>query len=333
MKSRYENLLTMFKTVITVCNEYSGTIAAVPAINSDYTAFKVKVNELEQAIQHQILDISGIAEDKKNLILETINKTLIFAGALHAWADTQNDQQLKREVNYSKSDLLRLRDDLMIEACNVVYERANVHIAELAAYGLDAASLADLQSSINNCSAKNTAPVTAREHRKWYTARVKQLIREANGLLKQRLDKSIRLFSVTEPEVHDMYYNSRVIIDLHGKTGNLPHFEPSGVIIGAVLDAETGDPLEGAEIKLVESALILESDEDGEYFFEKVPIGEHTLRVIKEGYLPYNESGMAVANDDEITKDILLVKQVIDGGNGSGSGSGSGSEMNEGEAT
>ena len=56
---------------------------------------------------------------------------------------------------------------------------------------------------------------------------------------------------------------------------------------GQILDNETNEPLVGVKVVLDETREVVYTDFDGNYRFEKVPVGEHTL---KASYVSYDES-------------------------------------------
>jgi len=53
----------------------------------------------------------------------------------------------------------------------------------------------------------------------------------------------------------------------------------TGKISGLVIDANTGEPVEGATVSVVGSTFATETDEDGEYFILNVPVGQYHLVV------------------------------------------------------
>jgi outer membrane receptor protein involved in Fe transport len=58
----------------------------------------------------------------------------------------------------------------------------------------------------------------------------------------------------------------------------------TGKISGVVLNSETGEPVVGATVTVVDTDLATKTDEDGEYFIINVPIGQFDLLVSHVGY-------------------------------------------------
>ena len=55
-------------------------------------------------------------------------------------------------------------------------------------------------------------------------------------------------------------------------------------VTGTVLDVETGAPVDGAQIQILERGLRVLSSEDGRFVFTAVPPGIWTLRIDRLGY-------------------------------------------------
>jgi hypothetical protein len=59
------------------------------------------------------------------------------------------------------------------------------------------------------------------------------------------------------------------------------------MLSGQIIDHETNEALVGVKVVLDETSEVVYTDFDGNYRFEKVPVGEHSL---KASYVSYNES-------------------------------------------
>jgi hypothetical protein len=61
--------------------------------------------------------------------------------------------------------------------------------------------------------------------------------------------------------------------------------QPTGRIEGRVVDAATGEPLVGGQVRIVETALGNVTRGDGSFFIERVPVGVQHIRTEYLGYL------------------------------------------------
>jgi outer membrane receptor for ferrienterochelin and colicin len=82
-------------------------------------------------------------------------------------------------------------------------------------------------------------------------------------------------------------------------------FAANGTITGSVKDAQTGEPLPGANILIVGTSLGTASDLNGEYTLPKVPAGEYTLRVTYIGYEQL-EVRVKIVAEAKVNQDLKL---------------------------
>jgi hypothetical protein len=68
-------------------------------------------------------------------------------------------------------------------------------------------------------------------------------------------------------------------------------FAASAIVEGVVRDAQTGDPMPGANVMLVKTGFGASTDIDGKYTIRDVPPGSYTLRAT---YIGYKEKEVAV---------------------------------------
>lgn len=79
----------------------------------------------------------------------------------------------------------------------------------------------------------------------------------------------------------------------------------NGTIAGSVRDAQTGEPLPGANILIVGTSIGAASNLNGEYVLPKIPPGEYTLRVTYIGYEQI-EAVVKVVADERVKQDFKL---------------------------
>jgi outer membrane receptor protein involved in Fe transport len=70
--------------------------------------------------------------------------------------------------------------------------------------------------------------------------------------------------------------------------------QTTGSVLGQVVDPETGQPLRGAEVRVLQLPLATQTGEDGRFVLAAVPAGERTIRVQSAGYRPVTLGGVIV---------------------------------------
>lgn len=85
----------------------------------------------------------------------------------------------------------------------------------------------------------------------------------------------------------------------------------TGVLVGTVTDADTGDPLIGANVFLVDLGRGVSADLDGRFRFEALPAGTHRVRVTYTGYAP-SEQAVSVADGQVVRLDVALAPEALE---------------------
>ncbi len=89
-------------------------------------------------------------------------------------------------------------------------------------------------------------------------------------------------------------------------------FSQTGSMEGTVADAETGEPLPGANITLVGTLLGAATDGDGHFIIRRIPAGKYNLQATMIGYKRVVLKNVSVQADKTTTLDIKLSETVIE---------------------
>ena len=105
-----------------------------------------------------------------------------------------------------------------------------------------------------------------------------------------------------------------VLLTSHGqaalvKRGALDGFQ-GGTVTGRVTDSLSGQGIAVATVTVVGTGLSARSGEDGRFRMTDVPVGEHTVRVVRIGYSAVTKP-VTVLPDQEATLDFALTPQAM----------------------
>jgi len=138
--------------------------------------------------------------------MNVIRKLVMFAVA------TENTE-LDANINYTASDLSLASENRVADIIRLVYETANAHKSELAAYGVTDEMLELLLTlhqqflvAMPETREKITLSSTA-------TKNINTLITEISDLQRTKLDRLIAGFADTNPDFYQQYKNARKIVD------------------------------------------------------------------------------------------------------------------------
>ncbi|MEY3209079.1 MAG: hypothetical protein RL064_1110, partial [Bacteroidota bacterium] len=100
---------------------------------------------------------------------------------------------------------------------------------------------------------------------------------------------------------------------------NLLTAQSLGNLSGWVLDKNTQKPIQGANVKLLNTKFVTTTDSLGKYQFKSIPTGQYQLTITSLAYLTYNlfnivvTSGNETSNTVELTTADIVLKDVVVG--------------------
>lgn len=89
--------------------------------------------------------------------------------------------------------------------------------------------------------------------------------------------------------------------------------QTTGKIAGQITDAETGDPLPGANVVLVDTRMGAAADIEGRYFILNIRPGMYELRVDMIGYAPVIVEDVAISINRTVPIDVKMSPATIEG--------------------
>lgn len=215
MNDRQENFLSMNVAVKTTCDGNASVWNGTPYFVTHYSNLNTKISELQALKTAQELDIKGFTLDKGGKKNDMISQTMTLINALVAFARAENNMILLEEVNYTKTDLDRARDEIIVSKCQIVQDRAITYMAQLAGINITNQMIIDHQASIGVYSAVSQMPSTKEDERQVITTQIDSTIGQIRDIFKI-LDPIAKTFSTVNATFMQAYFNSREIYDLGG---------------------------------------------------------------------------------------------------------------------
>lgn len=275
MNAQSEAKLTMFQTVEDHCEASSGIIAANVAFQTAFDNFKTKVAAIINTAQQADLALTGLAAGKKTSKQDLCNLAADVAAITYAFADATANDTLKGEVNYTLSDLSKMKDSLLAPRCQNIHDLAFANKTALVDYGITAAILTNLQTAIDSYTETIPKPRTAVSNRKTLNSNLKQTFKETEAILENQMDKLVVAFKSANPDFVQTYFTVRQIIDPHTTTTQLK---------GVVTNKLDETPIKDASVTVVELGKTEKTKSTGEYHFKPILNGTYTVRVTKAGF-------------------------------------------------
>lgn len=290
--------LLMAKGLASFLDENPAIVATVVAFQTAVNALKDKIAAIDDIAELSSLSIVGITADKRFSKESLCQLTADIAGMIYAFAVDTKNNALKEEVNLSISRLKRKGDTELLQICQAIHDRAEENKGSLGDYGITNEMIAELQTAIDNYAAASPKPRTAIGKRKTRKEIEKQLFKELDEILNDRMDALSGKFRKSHPEFYQTYQNLREIIDPSTTTTQLK---------GTITDASTNAPIKGATITVIQLNKTAVTDSSGEYSIKPIEHGKFTVKVEKTGYETYENDEIEIKMGDILDLDVSLV--------------------------
>ncbi len=294
-----ENQLSMFRTLQAIRALFAAAIAAIADLDADFDALAAEVNSIKALSPKQKLQTTGVARDKGDVKEDMIEKAIMVAGALKALASADSNYTLFEEVNYSPTELDRMRDEQLPDICRLVHDRANSNLAALAGRGITAPVLAEFMTLITDFEGMAEAPRTATVQKGSATTGLAGHFAEANKIVKERLDEGMKIFMTSNPDLYITYINGRKIIDLGKRKKKNPNIGTLSFHVKDTLNNNLEDVVVSVDDRTGST------DEDGMGQLTGLTAGNKSVRFTKDGFVEKFVPAVIV-KDQTTTLEVVL---------------------------
>lgn len=220
MNASQSNKLRAYQAVQAVLDKHETKWQTLPAYATgveDFTALIPEINELAQTQASR----AG-ATDEKAFALEGLgNAAFEVAAATLAFAVTSEKHDLMGRVDYSRTDITEGRESEVVARCRDLLAAASANVDSLADYGVNQAKLNALKKKIDAFEAVQAKPRQNIATSSAATKTLPVLFKQADVILRKRLDGLSIQFKDTSPDFYNEYQAARSIVDSPGgRNGN-----------------------------------------------------------------------------------------------------------------
>jgi hypothetical protein len=265
----------MFKAILGHFNANLDIVNSIPALKAGYESLKATVDLIAKTLQQKEERITGTAVTKRNARRALARQACTLAQNIFAYAEVNNDEILRAKVNYTMSDLIRLRDGDFPAVCSIILNLARQRVDVLAGYNVTVAAIEDFDQNISAYEALEQSPRNLTSKLINFNESMVEHIRRGNKILKNQLDKLMSGLMETQQHFYYVYFNNRAIID-----ASTTHTQ----IKGKVTDALTGAAIYGATIEVVETKQTATTSPNGNYAVKHLKPDIYTVTISKPGF-------------------------------------------------
>lgn len=249
-------------------------IAAVQNFNELNTQMSALITELAMPIKSVYLKRVKSRKALVNEFGNTLNIGIVFASR-------SGDEVLLNTLKSFSRKYRSVSTNEMIEFANYFIAILSARLEEAAAVGISQEIIDQLQAKADQFADDAEGVAMVLGDRRKRRMQCKQLIKDANLLLRDDLDRFVSYHAKTHPDLSFAYNRVRWSRRRRVTNINLP---TTSDISGMVKDALTGLPIAGATLNLIEHAHAITADVDGYYLFDELEAGEFTLTCHATGY-------------------------------------------------
>ena len=209
MQDRDALKIRMYGNVIHVCNSHKNEWASSPVITKIVDALSLafaKINENNMLLQG---DASGTTQAKQKERDEMSNAAITVAAALKAMASINGNLQLAADVNFSPSDILRVKETDADDICLHIHQLGTTHLAALAEYDITQSDLDVLAKEIKDFSDLIGKPRISIGQGKAIREEIDTLIQKTDLQLRDQLDNLMLKYRVKSPGFYSQYLSAR----------------------------------------------------------------------------------------------------------------------------
>ncbi|HEY0944685.1 MAG TPA: hypothetical protein VGD81_05435 [Opitutaceae bacterium] len=213
MTDKQDNKLAMYRAVIAHLTISAEIIATRPALTAKLAKFQTMVSTIPPLAALQADQPKGVVVEKNKALAAMATAAIAVAGAVQSYADEKHMDALLGKVSITESQFRNGRQQNRITRAQQVHDAAATVVADMADYGLTAATLQDLQEKITTATTALSTPRSAAAAKKAATKQLPAAFKSADRILIKQIDPLLPQFKESEPAFYEKYQAARIIID------------------------------------------------------------------------------------------------------------------------
>jgi hypothetical protein len=279
MNARQNSYYKMLHAVRSACEAQTAVWADFPAFADSYAVFKLRYDEVKDAISDQLQKTFAATGQKESLREKLTPLAMRIARALQYYATINANEDLLADARTRESELKVMGEKAFVgHVSKLLSLVGGIPIAQLSPYGLTAAQVADASATLSAFTATMGQPQHCRTKAAAGTKRLAALLAEIRTLLNTRLDLAAEMMEDEHPEFYREYKICRVIID--------PGYRKRALHV-KVRSAETGQPLPGVTAILSPGDIRKKSGPSGSFHMNRLEAGKYTIKLLHDKHQEY----------------------------------------------
>jgi hypothetical protein len=214
MNDKQENKLTMYEAVTALLDANTAKTSSMSAFATTLDSFKDILTALRKKNILKNTATAGKTTLKNQHQAELIASAVPIAGALFALGTATNDPRIQELGDIKKGDLLKLRDTELSDVVTSIKNLADGYAAGLVPYGVTPVAITALETKLTSYSTSVGGKESSFSTKVAAGKVLSDLFDDADGILKNQLDRMMEMFAPTDQQFYQEYKSAREIKDL-----------------------------------------------------------------------------------------------------------------------
>jgi hypothetical protein len=310
MTNKQESVEKMSLSSVSFLNANATITTTIPGYSTYFPIIVTTNTQIQTAKVQQENDESGNITAKNQIRATLITQVLDVIRKTIAYATVVNNSVLLTQVKYTESAVNKSSDSNLSSISQVVHDAANANAAALVAYGVTAANITTLQTTITSFIAAIPKGRVGTTDGGEATLLLATLIKTLIDTW-AKIDTLVEVVKVSQPNFYNEYRNVRKVIS----TGN-----GSFALKGSATELNSGDPVAKATFTFAPSNgllknavanskdnIIKKTAAKGKFNIKSMPEGTYTVTITKPGYKDLVVT-VSVVNGELAKLDVILEK-------------------------
>ncbi len=217
MNKYQRSRLESYNLIVFEAQNYAGSIAVIPKFAAAIAEIKEICIQIKNAQVQQEKDITGVTEDKHQILNNLIDMLMDLSGALQSYALERKNNTLYERVKFSESFIEKsAHSDISSISSLLVGEMDKLTQEELTAEGISSEDVAEIKKLDLDYKEMLQAPRQAIIDRTGHTENMRNLLEKAAEIKNNVLDNLIIQFKRKDPEFYFKYNAAANVIIRHG---------------------------------------------------------------------------------------------------------------------
>ncbi len=203
----------MFGNVQSVMDTNTSTWSTIPIVSGFKNELDEVIQRIESIYGDNQDDSKAITRRKEQLRDDLAVKVPIVTGALYVLGGLTSDEKLKDFNRINKSAINNGREYDVVSNVAAVLKACQPNLEKLAGCGISASQITEINTTLDEFkhligearNVRNTVYANINE--------ADQLIEAGNQLLRNKVDKVMKVFELTHPNFYELYTRARTIVN------------------------------------------------------------------------------------------------------------------------